>query len=155
MLDIYQTLEIGRVLEEVASFSKTELGVKKISNLKMLSFEEASKSLTLLDQMANFILKYGSLPILSSHDLSTYIDMALKGGVLTPLDLDAPSLTSVHCGMVLVLCYRTDCKPSLLFGSSSQHVRSGSGCPGASSSPPYPLGSAPCLGQSQPAVNIG
>ena len=88
MLDIYQTLEISRVLEEVASFSKTELGIKKISSLKMLSFEEADKSLTLLDQMTNFILKYGSLPILSSHDLSTYIDMALKGGVLTPLDLD-------------------------------------------------------------------
>ena len=42
MLDIYQTLEISRVLEEVASFSKTELGIKKINALKMLSFEEAS-----------------------------------------------------------------------------------------------------------------
>ena len=47
MLDIYGTLEIERVLEEIASFSKTEIGIAKIKALKMLTEEEASQSLKL------------------------------------------------------------------------------------------------------------
>lgn len=88
MLDIYQTLEIRRVLDEVKSFSKTEKGNAKIDTLKMLSLEEAEKSLKLVSQMSDFILKYGAIPISSSFDLEKYIEIALKGGVLTPLDLD-------------------------------------------------------------------
>ena len=88
MLDIYQTLEIRRVLDEVKSFSKTEKGNTKIDTLKMLSLEEAEKSLKLVSQMSDFILKYGAIPISSSFDLEKYIEIALKGGVLTPLDLD-------------------------------------------------------------------
>ena len=88
MLDIYGTLEIERVLEEIASFSKTEIGIAKIKALKMLTEEEASKSLKLLSEMSNFTMKYGAVPILVSHDLSELIDTALKGGVLTALDLD-------------------------------------------------------------------
>lgn len=88
MLDIYATLEIQRVLDEVCSYSKTEIGLNKIRNLKMLSEEEASKALMLVSQMSDFILKNGSVPILSSLDLSKFIETALKGGVLTALDLD-------------------------------------------------------------------
>ena len=88
MLDIYQTLEIRRVLDEVKLFSKTEKGNAKIDTLKMLSLEEAEKSLKLVSQMSDFILKYGAIPISSSFDLERYIEIALKGGVLTPLDLD-------------------------------------------------------------------
>ena len=88
MLDIYGTLEIERVLEEIASFSKTEIGIAKIKALKMLTEEEASQSLKLLSEMSNFTMKYGAVPILVSHDLSEFIDTALKGGVLTALDLD-------------------------------------------------------------------
>ena len=88
MLDIYGTLEISRVLDEVSSFSNTEIGRSKISNLKMLPLEEASKSLKLVSEMSNFILKYGNVPISSSFDLSKFIDTALKGGILTPSDLD-------------------------------------------------------------------
>ena len=88
MLDIYATLEIKRVLDEIALFSKTEIGLKKIKELKMLSEIEASKALVLLSQMSDFTNKYGAVPILVSHDLSEFIETALKGGVLTPLDLD-------------------------------------------------------------------
>ena len=88
MLDIYGTLEIERVLAEVATFSKTEIGNDKIKNLKMLSLDEATKDLKLLSQMSDFVLKYGSVPISSSFDLAKFIEIALKGGVLTPLDLD-------------------------------------------------------------------
>ena len=88
MLDIYGTLEIEKVLEEVASFSKTEIGVKKVKSLRMLEEEEASKALKLLSEMSEFTMKCGAVPILISHDLSEFIDTALKGGVLTALDLD-------------------------------------------------------------------
>ena len=88
MLDIYGTLEIKSVLEEISSFSKTEIAKEKICTLRMLPLNEVVSSLVLLKEMSEFILKYGSLPITSSLDLSKYIDIANKGGVLTPLDLD-------------------------------------------------------------------
>lgn len=88
MLDIYQTLEISKVLDEVSSFSSTEIGKQKLKDLRMLPEEEAIKSLILVKQMSDFVLKYGSLPISASFDLARYVETALKGGVLTPLDLD-------------------------------------------------------------------
>ena len=88
MLDIYQTLEIEKVLTEVSSFSKTEIGLSKIRSLRMLNEEEASKSLKLVNEMTSFILRFGAIPILSSFDLEDFINTALKGGVLTALDLD-------------------------------------------------------------------
>ena len=88
MLDIYQTLEIENVLTEVSSFSKTEIGLSKIRSLRMLNEEEASKSLKLVNEMTSFILRFGAIPILSSFDLEEFINTALKGGVLTALDLD-------------------------------------------------------------------
>ena len=88
MLDIYQTLEISKVLEEISSYSHTEIAKNKLLNQKMLPLEEASKSLVLVSQMSDFILKYGSVPIRASFDLERHVNLALKGGVLTPLDLD-------------------------------------------------------------------
>ena len=88
MLDIYQTLEIEKVLTEVSSFAKTEIGLSKIRSLRMLNEEEASKSLKLVNEMTSFILRFGAIPILSSFDLEEFINTALKGGVLTALDLD-------------------------------------------------------------------
>ena len=88
MLDIYATLEISKVLEEVSGFSNAEIGKQKINELKMLPEEECIDALKLVSQMSDFILKYGSLPVSSSFDLSKYVDLALKGMVLTALDLD-------------------------------------------------------------------
>ena len=88
MLDIYGTLEIERVLDEVVSFSHTEIGKEKIKTLKMLSEDDAVKQLKVLSEMSDFILKYGSVPIGFSFDLSKYIETANKGGVLSALELD-------------------------------------------------------------------
>ena len=88
MLDIYGTLEISKVLDEVSSFSNTEIGKNKISTLRMLPLEEASGALKLVSEMSDFILKYGNVPISSSFDLTKFIEVAVKGGVLTPSDLD-------------------------------------------------------------------
>lgn len=89
MLDIYQTLEIKQILQEVASYSRSELAKQRITNLKMYStFEEVKHSLAILDEMLSCSLRHGRLPINVSFDISRYIETALKGGVLTPLDLD-------------------------------------------------------------------
>ncbi len=89
MLDIYETLEIKKVLELISDYSKTEIAHDKILSLKMLaSKKEVNESLTLLNEMMSLIYRHSLLPIDSSLDLSNYIDLALKGGVLTPLDLD-------------------------------------------------------------------
>ena len=92
MLDIYGTLEISKVLEEISSFSSTELGKKKVLSLRMLEKEDAIKSLKLVDEMSSLILRYGSLPIASSFDLTKYIETARKGGILTPAELDHVAL---------------------------------------------------------------
>lgn len=89
MLDIYGTLEIGNVLEEVASFSRSELAKQKIASLKMLaSREEVESSLALVNEMMSILLRHGSLPIDTSFDISKYVEIASKGGMLTALDLD-------------------------------------------------------------------
>lgn len=88
MLDIYETLEISEVLKEISSFSHTEIAKDKLINLKMLSLDEASQGLVLVKQMSDYILKYGSIPIKASFDLSKFVEISVKGGVLTPLELD-------------------------------------------------------------------
>lgn len=89
MLDIYQTLQIKDILEEIADYSHSEVAKVRILNLKMLpSKEEVKKELTLLDEMLSFTLRQGSLPLSVSFDVSKYLDFVEKGGSLTPLDLE-------------------------------------------------------------------
>lgn len=89
MLDIYQTLEIKNILEEIYSYSRSEISRERIKNLKMIQKNDLlRKELNVLDEMLSCLLRHGRLPIDSSFDISKYVDMAKKGGILTPLDLD-------------------------------------------------------------------
>lgn len=88
MLDIYGTLEINKVLEEISSFSRSEIAKERILNLKMLPKEAVIKDLEILDEMMSYLLRFGDIPLSTSHNLKNYIDIAKKGGVLTPYDLD-------------------------------------------------------------------
>lgn len=89
MLDIYQTLEIKSILNEIAEFSRSEISKDRIRTLRMLSnFSDVKKELFILDEMLSCSLRHGRLPIDVSFDISKYIDMAKKGGILTPLDLE-------------------------------------------------------------------
>ena len=89
MLDLYQTLQIKDILSEVASFSHSELAKERILSLKMLSKkEEVKKSLAYVDEMLSFSLRHGSLPLVVSFDINPYLDLAQKGGTLSPLELD-------------------------------------------------------------------
>ena len=88
MLDIYGTLEISKVLEEIASYSHSEIAHQRILSLKMLSKEEIKSNLIILDEMMSYIARFGALSLSSSFDLNPFIESAIKGGVLTPHDLD-------------------------------------------------------------------
>lgn len=89
MLDIYGTLEIQKVLDQISEYSRSELARNKIRSLRMLTNKkEVEKALIYLDEMLSLIIRHGNLPITSSLDLSKYISTALKGGVLSPIELD-------------------------------------------------------------------
>ena len=92
MLDIYGTLEIEKVISEIRDYSLTEIGKNKLVTLKMLSKEQCALALSQVNEMTKFILKHGSLPISSSFDLTKYIELVNKGGVLSPLELDHVAL---------------------------------------------------------------
>ena len=89
MLDLYQTLQIKDILEKVKEYSHSELAKQRIASLKMLSKkEDVKKSLAFVDEMMSFSLRQGSLPISVSFDVNKYIELASKGGILSPLELD-------------------------------------------------------------------
>ncbi len=87
MLDIYETLEIKKVLEEVASFSRSELAKERILSLKMFSdFLTLKKELLLTDEMIRLVYRYSRLDIITSFNLIKDVELAKRYGVLTPLD---------------------------------------------------------------------
>ena len=87
MLDIYQTLEIHNVLEDISSRCRSEIAKEKILLLKMFSsFEENKTELLYLDEMMSCLYRYNRLPIANSFNLLIYIEIANKNGVLSPLD---------------------------------------------------------------------
>lgn len=88
MLDIYQTLEINKVLEEVASFSRSEIAKERIINLRMLPKEEIEHSLKKLDEMMSYLLRFGDIALSYSFNLKSYIEDASKGAVLSTSELD-------------------------------------------------------------------
>lgn len=98
MLDIYATLEIKQVLDNISFFARGEIAKDRIENLKMLSnLNEAKLESQKLDEMIILNYRHGELPIEVSFNLSNYIDFAKKGGILTPLDLDHVASDVLTC----------------------------------------------------------
>ena len=89
MLDIYQTLEIKSVLEEIALETHSEVAKAKIVSLHMLSDkEEIRLSLKRVNEMMKLLSERDSLPIQASFDLTKFLEIAQKGGVLSIHELD-------------------------------------------------------------------
>ena len=98
MLDIYATLEIKQVLDNISFFARGEIAKERIENLKMLSnINDAKTECSKLDEMIVLNYRHGELPIEVSFNLSNYIDFAKKGGILTPLDLDHVATDVLTC----------------------------------------------------------
>ena len=87
MLDVYETLEIAKVLNEIAAFSRSEVAKERILNLRMLPKEQLSYDLEILDEMMSYLLRYGDISLSVSSDLKPFIENAQKDGVLSTSDL--------------------------------------------------------------------
>lgn len=89
MLDIYGTLEIQKVLDEIALETHSEVAHAKILSLRMLqNKEEIRLCLKQVDEMMRLLNERDSLPIQSSFDLQKFLEIARKGGVLSIHELD-------------------------------------------------------------------
>ena len=88
MLDIYSTLEISKIIEKIIPYSYSEISKERLSSLKMISSqEELKRELAKLEEMSSLIYRHDVIPFSNSFDLSKYIDLANKGGILTPLEI--------------------------------------------------------------------
>ena len=88
MQDIFDVLEWGRLLDKIAAHSRSERGKRLVENLAPLSKEDLEKELGFLSEMTKTFDLLGRLPIDNSADLSSSLDFARKGGVLTIEELE-------------------------------------------------------------------
>ena len=89
MLDIYGTLEIQKVLDEIAIETHSEVAKSKILSLRMLqNKDEIRLSLKQVEEMMSLLNERDSLPIQASFDLTKFLEIAKKGGVLSIGELD-------------------------------------------------------------------
>ncbi|MCF0116744.1 MAG: hypothetical protein HUJ61_01685, partial [Bacilli bacterium] len=89
MFDVYKVLEFDKVKEQVITYAHTELAKEYITSLEMLdNYTLLIRELAFVDEMMNMNGKYGNLPLSFSSNLSTLVEYAIKGGILTPRDLD-------------------------------------------------------------------
>ncbi|MDY6003127.1 MAG: endonuclease MutS2 [Bacilli bacterium] len=97
MLDIYATLEIKKILEQIQNYSKSELARSQIINLKMYGDrQELQFHLSNLKEMMELLNNYGNLPLEISFDISKFITIAKKDGILSPLELDHIALDIIN-----------------------------------------------------------
>ena len=88
MLDIYSTLEISKIIDEVKAYSLSECSKARFENMKMpTSFDELNEELLKLDEMSSLLYRHGNIPFSNSFDLEKYIEFITKGGTLTPLEI--------------------------------------------------------------------
>ena len=89
MLDIYGTLEIQKVLDEIALETHSEISRAKIKSLRMFQNKDDIRlSLKQVNEMISLLNEKDSLPIQSSFDLTKFLEIAKKGGVLSISELD-------------------------------------------------------------------
>lgn len=89
MLDIYKTLEINQILENIKEYSKSDKNRAEILCLKMFSsFEENKLALKEVDEMQSLLLRHGKLPINVTFDVSNIVSKSSKGGTLSILEIE-------------------------------------------------------------------
>lgn len=88
MLDIYATLEINKVLDNVAYFCKSDLNRKKLQQFKMYTnYDILNSELNLLKEAKHCILEHGPFPIHNVYEIDKMTDTASKGLILSINDL--------------------------------------------------------------------
>lgn len=85
----YQAFEFDLIKAKIKNYAKGEMARRTIDDLVMFSdMESLSEELMTLDEMSSIILRYSNLPLSFAIDLLPLIELARKGGVLTPSDFD-------------------------------------------------------------------
>lgn len=88
MQDIYLTFEFSSILEEIASFSKSEKGKEDILSIHQLgNKKEVENALIELKEVMSLISRYSYFPITTSSNMINIIEIAKKTALLTPRDL--------------------------------------------------------------------
>ena len=88
MQDVYKTLELEKILEEVAFLTRSEKAKEEVLNIKMFaSKEQLRQELEELKEMSSLISRYSNLPLSKSVNMLHIIELAKKSGLLSPLDL--------------------------------------------------------------------
>lgn len=89
MQDIYKTFEFGKIQATLIEYAKTELAKEKIDELVM--FSDIDKNITSLEElkeMMSLCVRFGIMPIATSANALTLIQIAKKTALLTPRDLN-------------------------------------------------------------------
>ena len=108
MLDIYSTLEINKILEEIASYSCSELSKERILNLKILPKQQVKNDLLVLDEMMSYLFRFGQLSLSNSFNLLPYIEASKKEMVLSPIQLEHIASDIVNATKVYKQFYKVD-----------------------------------------------
>lgn len=108
MLDIYATLEITKILEEISSYSNSELAKERILNLKMLPKEEVKRDLLYLDEMMSYLLRFGQIALSNSFNLLPLVEATKKEKVLSPIELDHIATDVVNANKIFKQFSRAD-----------------------------------------------
>lgn len=88
MQDNVEVLEWKRLVDKIATHSRTERGKRLCLSLSPLGKEDLKKEIVFLSEMTKTYDLLGRLPIDSSSDLSVPLEFARKGGVLTIEELE-------------------------------------------------------------------
>lgn len=90
MRNIYAILEYDKIRNLLADFANTELSLARIKSLSLINDKKSLKTeLTILKEAIDILTNYREAPITSSKNLLSLIELARKGGMLTPLDFEA------------------------------------------------------------------
>lgn len=108
MLDIYATLEISKILEEISSYSNSEIAKKRILDLKMLPKEQIRADLEILDEMMSYLLRFGQIALTNSFDLSLVVEASKKEKVLSIIELDHIANDIVNANKIFKQFSRVD-----------------------------------------------
>ena len=79
-----ETLEFNKILDKITKYANLDRSISFIGNIKPINdIDLINEMLDETDEMRNFIIKFGNLPFGYKEDVTNYINMAKKGGILS------------------------------------------------------------------------
>ncbi len=90
MRNIYSILDYDEIRNSLVEYAHSELAIIRFRSLSIIPEKKNLEyELSILKEASEVIASFSSAPITSSKNLLSLIELAKKGGVLTPLDFEA------------------------------------------------------------------